>query len=56
MQDTPDPKAPARRHLGFAIQLAVLGLMLLGLMALPRHYGEAPLVGSNGAVLGYHGD
>jgi hypothetical protein len=54
MQPTPNEKVSSRR-LAFAIQLAVLGLMLLGLMALPRHYGEVPQFGSNGTVIGYHG-
>ena len=47
---------PSRRgRVSFAVQLAALGLMLLGLMQLPRHFGENPVVGSNGAVIGWHG-
>lgn len=56
MQQSPtQTPSPGRGRLGFAIQLAVLALALLGLMQLPRHFGEAPIVGAGGVVIGWHG-
>ena len=56
MQNTSIRLNPARRgRVAFAVQLAALGLMLLGIMQLPRHFGEHAVVGSNGAVIGWHG-